>query len=120
MTARGPGGAHKGNPKAPVRKELSGPNQRWCWDISYLLTFQKGEYLYLLLEGGLVEGNILDLPEDQRPELINDRRPRSVIKRPLRSLIQNAPRSIAHKTNQQRLSGSAYRWTNDRRLPSRN
>ena len=100
MTARGPGGAHNGNSKAPVRKDLTGPNQRWCWDISYLLTFQKGEYLYLyllldeysrksiqwriswqqtaeesrlLLEGGLTEQRILDLPEDQRPELVNDR-----------------------------------------------
>ena len=100
MTARGPGGAHNGNSKAPVRKDLTGPNQRWCWDISYLMTFQKGVYLYLyllldeysrkaiqwriswqqtaeesrlLLEGGLVEQNILDLPEDQRPEIINDR-----------------------------------------------
>jgi putative transposase len=100
MTARGPGGAHNGNSKAPKRKELTGPNQRWCWDISYLLTFQKGVYLYLyllldewsrkaiqwrihwhqtaeesrqLLEGGLVAQNILDLPADQRPEVINDR-----------------------------------------------
>jgi putative transposase len=100
MAARGPGGAHNGHSKAPVRKDLSGPNQRWCWDISYLMTFQKGVYLYLyllldewsrktiqwriswqqtaeesrlLLEGGLVAQNILDLPEDQRPELINDR-----------------------------------------------
>lgn len=100
MTARGPGGAHNGNSKAPVRKDLTGPNQRWCWDISYLMTFQKGVYLYLyllldecsrkaiqwriswqqtvqesrlLLEGGLLEQNILDLPEDQRPEIINDR-----------------------------------------------
>jgi len=100
MTARGPGGAHNGNSKAPVRKDLTGPNQRWCWDISYLMTFQKGVYLYLyllldeysrkvlqwriswqqtaqesvlLLEGGLVDQNILDLPEDQRPEVINDR-----------------------------------------------
>jgi len=100
MTARSPGGAHNGNSKAPVRKDLTGPNQRWCWDISYLMTFQKGVYLYLyllldeysrkviqwriswqqtaeesrlLLEGGLVDQNILDLPEDQRPELINDR-----------------------------------------------
>ena len=100
ITARGPGGAHNGHSQAPVRKELTGPNQRWCWDISYLLTFQKGEYLYLyllldewsrkaiqwriswqqtaeesrrLLEGGLVAQNILDLPEDQRPEVINDR-----------------------------------------------
>lgn len=100
MRARGPGGAHNGHSKAPVRKDLTGPNQRWCWDISYLMTFQKGVYLYLyllldewsrkavqwrvswqqtaqesrlLLEGGLVDQNILDLPEDQRPELINDR-----------------------------------------------
>ena len=100
MSARGPGGAHKGHSKAPVRKDLTGPNQRWCWDISYLLTWQKGEYLYLyllldeysrkaiqwriswqqtaeesrlLLEAGLVAQSILDLPEDQRPEVINDR-----------------------------------------------
>ena len=99
-TARGPGGVHHGGSKAPVRKDLTGPNQRWCWDISYLMTFQKGQYLYLyllldeysrkavqwrvcwqqtaeesrlLLEGGLVAESILDLPEDARPELINDR-----------------------------------------------
>ncbi len=47
--ARCPGGVHNGNSKAPVRKELTGPNQRWCWDISYLMTFQKGEYLYLYM-----------------------------------------------------------------------
>ncbi len=100
MTARGPGGAHNGHSLAPVRKALTGPNQRWCWDISYLMTFEKGVYLYLyllldefsrkvlqwriswaqtagearlLLEGGLGQENILDLPEDQRPELLNDR-----------------------------------------------
>ena len=100
MTARGPSRPHNGHSKAPVRKALTGPNQRWCWDISYLSTFQKGEYLYLyllldewsrkavqwrihwqqtaeesrrLLAGGLTDQNILDLPEDQRPEVINDR-----------------------------------------------
>ena len=100
MTARGPSRTHNGHSKAPVRKTLTGPNQRWCWDISYLPTFQKGEYLYLyllldewsrkavqwrihwqqtaeesrrLLEGGLTDQNILDLPEEQRPEVINDR-----------------------------------------------
>ena len=100
MSARGPGGAHNGNSKAPGHNDLTGPNQRWCWDISYLMTFQKGIYLYLyllldewsrkavqwriswhqtaeesrlLLEGGLVAQSILDLPEDQRPELISDR-----------------------------------------------
>jgi putative transposase len=100
MRARGPSRPHNGHSKPPVRKALSGPNQRWCWDISYLPTFQKGEYLYLyllldewsrkaiqwrvawhqtaeesrlLLEGGLADQNILDLPEEQRPEVINDR-----------------------------------------------
>ena len=100
MTARGPSRPHNGHSKPPVRKDLTGPNQRWCWDISYLPTFQKGAYLFLyllldewsrkaiqwrvawhqtaeesrlLLEGGLVDQNILDLPEEQRPEVINDR-----------------------------------------------
>jgi transposase InsO family protein len=115
MTARGPGGAHNGHSKAPVRKALTGPNQRWCWDISYLLTFQKGEYLYLyllldewsrkaiqwriswqqtaeesrrLLEGGLVAENILDLPEDQRPEVLNDRG-RQMKARPIQRLCED-------------------------------
>jgi transposase InsO family protein len=89
---------HNGNLKPPVRKELTEPNQRWCWDISYLMTHHKGQYLYLLLdewsrktiqwriawaqtaeesrwllEGGLIDQNILDLPEGQRPEILNDR-----------------------------------------------
>ena len=115
MTARGPGGTHNGNSKAPVRKELTGPNQRWCWDISYLMTFQKGVYLYLyllldewsrkviqwriswqqtadesfrLLEGGLVEENILDLPQDQRPEIINDRG-RQMKAKPIQKLCED-------------------------------
>ncbi len=41
------------------------------WRISGLQTAEESR---LLLEGGLVEQNILDLPEDQRPEVINDRR----------------------------------------------
>jgi putative transposase len=115
MSARGPGGAHNGHSKAPVRKDLSGPNQRWCWDISYLMTFQKGVYLYLyllldeysrkaiqwrisweqtaeesrlLLEGGLVEENILDLPEDQRPEVVNDRG-RQMKAKPIQKLCED-------------------------------
>ena len=115
MTARGPGGARNGNSKAPVRKDLTGPNQRWCWDISYLMTFQKGVYLYLyllldeysrkaiqwriswqqtaeesrlLLEAGLVEQNILDLPEDQRPDLINDRG-RQMKAKPIQKLCED-------------------------------
>jgi putative transposase len=100
MSMRGAHRSHNGRSIPPVRKELSGPNQRWCWDISYLLTYEKGMYLYLyllldeysrkaihwliswhqtsdeareLLEGGLIAENILDLPEGQRPEVINDR-----------------------------------------------
>ena len=115
MTARGPGGAHNGRALAPVRKVLTGPNQRWCWDISYLLTFEKGLYLYLyllldefsrkavqwriswaqtaaegrlLIEGGLGDENILDLPEDQRPELLNDRG-RQMKAKPIRQLCED-------------------------------
>jgi transposase InsO family protein len=100
--------------KAPIRKDLTGPNQRWCWDISYLMTHEKGQYLYLyllldewsrkaiqwriawmqtaeesrlLLEGGLVEQSILDLPEAERPELINDRG-RQMKAKPVRRLCE--------------------------------
>ena len=31
----------------PDRPELDGPNQRWCWDISYCNTGTKGIFLYL-------------------------------------------------------------------------
>jgi len=113
-TARGPGGPRNGNSKAPIRKDLTGPNQRWCWDISYLMTHEKGQYLYLyllldewsrkaiqwriawmqtaeesrlLLEGGLVEQSILDLPEAERPELINDRG-RQMKAKPVRRLCE--------------------------------
>jgi putative transposase len=115
MSARGPSRAHNGHSKAPVRKDLTGPNQRWCWDISYLMTGQKGEYLYLyllldewsrkviqwriawhqtaeesrrLLEGGLTDQNILDLPVDQRPEVINDRG-RQMKAKPIRRLCED-------------------------------
>lgn len=115
MTARGPGGTHNGRSLAPVRKVLTGPNQRWCWDISYLPTFEKGMYLYLyllldefsrkavqwriswaqtaaegrlLIEGGLGDENILDLPEDQRPELLNDRG-RQMKAKPIRQLCED-------------------------------
>jgi putative transposase len=100
MSMRGHHGRHNGRSIPPVRKELTGSNQRWCWDISYLPTYEKGVFLYLfllldehsrkaiswsvswhqtaeearcLLEEGLISENILDLPEDQRPEIINDR-----------------------------------------------
>lgn len=115
MTARGPGGAHNGNSKAPVRKALTGPNERWCWDISFLPTFQKGIYLYLyllldewsrqaiqwriswqqtaeesrlLLEGGLVDQSILDLAEGERPEIISDRG-RQMKAKPIQKLCED-------------------------------
>jgi putative transposase len=99
-TMRGNQRQHNGRSIPPVRKALTGPNQRWCWDISYLPTMEKGIFLYLyllldeysrkaiswliswnqtaeeakvLLEEGLINENILDLPEDQRPEVFNDR-----------------------------------------------
>lgn len=99
-TMRGVQRKHNGRSIPPVRKTLTGPNQRWCWDISYLPTMEKGIFLYLyllldeysrkaiswliswhqtaeeareLLEEGLINENILDLPEDQRPEVFNDR-----------------------------------------------
>ena len=49
MTARGPGGRHNARSLIPVRKELSGHNQRWCWDTSFLMTLEKGVNLYLYL-----------------------------------------------------------------------
>jgi hypothetical protein len=42
MCIRGEQRHHKGRSLPPVRKELTGANQRWCWDISYLLTYEKG------------------------------------------------------------------------------
>ena len=49
MCMRGKHRHHNGRSFPPVRKELTGANQRWCWDISYLLTYEKGLYLYLYL-----------------------------------------------------------------------
>jgi hypothetical protein len=41
-----------------------------AWIIRWHQTAQEARYL---LEEGLINENILDLPEDQRPEVINDR-----------------------------------------------
>jgi putative transposase len=100
MSLRGPNRHHNGRSVPPARKEITGPNQRWCWDISYLHTYERSVFLYLyllldeysrkaihwlirwrqraedaqqLLEGGLLAENILDCPEEQRPEIVNDR-----------------------------------------------
>jgi len=115
MGLRGKDRRHNGSSVAPVRKDLTGPNQRWCWDISYLMTPVKGHYLYLfmvldeysrkivhwriswwmnaaeakvLLEGALANENVLNLPEDQRPEIINDRG-RQMKARPVRQVFED-------------------------------
>jgi len=88
-----------GKSKKPERPELTGPNQRWCWDISYLPTLVKGIFLYLyvlldeysrkviawrvswylthkegmeLIDDGL-EKERLDRGEVELPDLYNDR-----------------------------------------------
>lgn len=38
-----------GRNRKPERPDLTGPNQRWCWDISYLRTPLQGVFLYLYL-----------------------------------------------------------------------
>jgi transposase InsO family protein len=100
MSIRGHHRYHNGQSLPPVRKEINGHNQRWCWDISYLPTDERGVFLYLyllldefsrkalnwlvswhqraeqareLLEGGLIQENILQLFEPRRPEIFNDR-----------------------------------------------
>ena len=100
MSLRGHNRHHNGRSLPPVRKEITGPNQRWCWDISYLPTYERGVFVYLyllldefsrkaihwliswhqraeearqLLESGLLSENIIALPELGRPEIVNDR-----------------------------------------------
>jgi len=85
-----------------------------CWDIIYLLTYEKGLFLYLylvleqysrkaiswlvswnqsaeqahrLLEGALLSENIIDLPEDQSPEIVNDR-DRQMEAKPIKQMFE--------------------------------
>jgi len=92
--------SHKsGRSTEPDRPILTGPNQRWCWDISYCRTKVKGTFLYLfvmldeysrkavawriswhitykeameLLQEGLEKENLTDV-DVQLPDLISDR-----------------------------------------------
>jgi transposase InsO family protein len=84
----------------PGAQGTNRPQSTLVLGYSYLATFTKGLFLYLyllldeysrkainwlvswhltadegrrLLEGGLINENILDLPEDLRPEVVNDR-----------------------------------------------
>jgi transposase InsO family protein len=48
LTTDRSGHCHRnGNRRKPDRPELTGPGQRWCWDISYLRTLVPGIFLYL-------------------------------------------------------------------------
>jgi transposase InsO family protein len=48
LTTDRSGRSHRnGNSRKPDRLELTGPDQRWCWDISYLRTLVPGIFLYL-------------------------------------------------------------------------
>lgn len=100
MTMRGTHKPYASRSLPPTHKEVTSPHQRWRWDISYMAIYEKGlfRYLYLLLdeysgkaiswlvswsqiargarylfEEALINENILDLPEDRHPEMINDR-----------------------------------------------
>ena len=80
--------------------EITGPNQCWCWDISYLRTeiLRVFWYLYVILDewsrkvvawrvsrslgaeevlalidNAIIEENLLELPEDRLPVVVNDR-----------------------------------------------
>ncbi len=114
---------HNGRSLAPIRKELTGPNQRWCWDISYLPTEEKGMFLYLyllldeysrkaiswlvswrqraeeareLLDTGMTNESVLDMPEENRPEVLNDRG-RQMKAKPVKRLFEdhNMPQLFA-------------------------
>lgn len=90
---------NNGKSIAPQRDELNGPNQRWCWDITYCYTPVKGIFLYLfaildeysrkviswriswnmthfeameLLQDGLDKEGLTDI-DVKMPHLINDR-----------------------------------------------
>jgi len=88
-----------GKSTKPDRPDIDGPNQRWCWDITYCHTPVKGVFLYLftlldeysrkviawriswhmthkeameLLQEGLEMEGLIDI-DIKLPELINDR-----------------------------------------------
>jgi transposase InsO family protein len=48
LTTDRSGRSHRnGNSRKPDRPELTGPDQRWCWDVSYLRTKVPGIFLFL-------------------------------------------------------------------------
>jgi len=87
--------------KKPNRPdELTGPNQCWCWDISYIPTYIPRLFWYLfvmldewsrkvlawrvsnrittqealtLIDDAFIAERLLDVPEEKKPVIINDR-----------------------------------------------
>jgi len=80
-------------------EQLTGPNQCWCWDISYLKTDVRRVFWYLyvmldewsrkvvawrvsttlameqaqgLIDDAIIAEGLLDVPEDRRPVVVND------------------------------------------------
>lgn len=100
LTADRSGRQYKsGKSTAPARPDIDGPNQRWCWDITYCQTKVKRVFLYLfafldeysrkvvawriswrmtheeakeLIQEGLENEGIADI-DVKLPDLINDR-----------------------------------------------
>ncbi len=87
-----------GKPNRP--EELTGPNQCWCWDISYIRTDIKRVFWYLyvmldewsrkviawrvskslahkealsLIDDAIIVENLLEVPQEQLPVVVNDR-----------------------------------------------
>jgi transposase InsO family protein len=106
--------ARNGKRMKPDRPELTGPNQRWCWDISYLKTTLKRAFLYLyvlldeysrkviawriswslshtegkeLIEDGLIKEN-LSGTDGAMPDIFNDRGVQMKAK-PLMAMLQD-------------------------------
>ncbi|MCP4263423.1 MAG: transposase family protein [Planctomycetes bacterium] len=91
----------RGSGTKPNRpEELRGPNQCWCWDISYLKTDMLRVFWYLyvlvdewsrkviawrisrslahqqalaLIDDAILAENLLEVPEEQMPVVVNDR-----------------------------------------------
>lgn len=74
MSLRGNQGRHNGHSLKAIA---------WC--ISWYQTAEQARYL---LEQGLINENILDLPEDQRPEIISDRG-RQMKAKPIKKMFED-------------------------------
>ena len=95
------GHSRRGSNRKPARPEdITAPNQCWCWDISYLKTDIRGVFWFLyvmldewshkviawrisrslsrqealgLIDDAILEENLLEVPQDKFPVVVNDR-----------------------------------------------